>query len=54
MQPKDLAEIETTGPVIASLAQMQGVLDNLEMLKTLDEIDLSDQEWSELLKETTG
>jgi hypothetical protein len=43
MQPQDFAG--------AHLAQMQGVLDNLELLETLDDMDISDQEWGELLDE---
>ena len=54
LQPMDLAEIETTGPVIAHLGTFQGVLDNLDLFETLDDVDLSDQEWNDLLKETVG
>jgi hypothetical protein len=40
MQPQELA-----------VAQMQGVLDNLDLFETLDDVELSDQEWGVLLKE---
>ncbi|HUP56711.1 MAG TPA: hypothetical protein VM598_04610 [Bdellovibrionota bacterium] len=40
--PRDLADLQ--------VAQLQPVLENLELFETLDDVDLSDQEWDELLE----
>jgi hypothetical protein len=50
MLPADLAEISSTGPVISSLA----VIENLDLFATFDDVNLSDQEWDDLLGEKAG
>jgi hypothetical protein len=41
------SEIEPQAPVVASL----GVLENLELFETLDDVELSDQDWQDLIGE---